>query len=312
MRILFFLLFSNILWSLGAQARPEILVPERVEISQREILKLGDIAILRGGSVDLLSALDKITLRQDARELLLSQELKSQEILNLLKNAMVDNEALKMANPIFKIPTQVHIEFSANPVSRDEVERKILNFLKVRCADCEYKISIQSTPITSHKGWEMDFSQFSPRGGFLLPVREGATGGTKWISGTIQVSRLTPVTTRMVLQGERLQAQDIRMEMSDVTFAKDVVLRLEDIQGQIAIRNLAVGSPIWSSELKREPAVQKGQIVKANLIEEGFELSVSMQAEDSGLVGDTIKVKNLDTKKNLSGLVIDKGMVKLQ
>lgn len=312
MRFIVSFLFFNVFWSLGAQARPEILVPEKVEISQREILALADVVVLRGGSAELLSVLGKVILRQDARDLLLSQTLKSQEILNQLKVEMANNDVLKNANPVFKIPTQVHVEFSSNPISRQEVERKILNFLKVRCAVCEFKISIQSTPIISHKGWELDFTQFSPRGGFLLPVRNTGNGDTKWISGTIQVSRLTPVTTRLVLQGERFLTQDIRMEMSDVTFAKDGVLRVEDIQGQIAIRNLAVGSPIWASELKREPATQKGQIVKAVVSEEGFELSIPMQAEDSGLIGDTIKVKNLDTKKILSGLVIDKGVVKLQ
>lgn len=102
------------------------------------------------------------------------------------------------------------------------------------------------------------------------------------------------------------------MSMTDVTFAKDGSLRMEDIQGQMAARSLPVGSTVWASDLKREPAAKKGQIVKALLGDDSFEISVNMMAEDSGFVGDLIKVKNLETQKVLSGLVTEKGVVKLQ
>lgn len=301
-----------ILASLQVFARPEISIPSSVEISQRELLRLGDIAVVTGGTEELVNALDAVVLREDCRELLLSQHMDSSEILMKMRTALNSQENLRRLNPQFKVPSKVKVTFASLPVSREEVERKVHNVLKARCNDCEYRISIQSTPRPASKLWDLDFTQLSAKGGFLLPLRDGDQRQIKWISGTIRVSKLTPVTTRLILQGERVQADDLRMSMTDVTFAKDGNLRMEDIQGQTAARSLPVGSTVWASDLRREPAAKKGQIVKAMLGDDSFEISVNMMAEDSGFVGDLIKVKNLETQKVLSGLVTEKGVVKLQ
>lgn len=306
------LLFLIIFGATSAFARPEISIPGSVEISQRELLRLSDVAEISGGNAELLSLVESIVLREDARELLLSQKIDSQEVLTKIRTALNSQEKLHKLNPSFKIPSQVKVSFSSTPVSRQEVERKILNTLRTRCGDCEYKVSIQSVPIPSQKQWELDFTQLSAKGGFLLPLKEGDQRQLKWISGTIRVSQLTPVTTRMILQGERVQAQDIHMIATDVTYSKDGVLRAVDVQGQLAARSLPIGSPVWSSDLKREPAAMKGQIVKAVIGDESFEISANMQAEDNGFVGDLIKVKSLENQKVLSGLVVEKGVVKLQ
>lgn len=301
-----------ILFSMQVFARPEISIPARVEISQRPLLRLGDIAEVRGGTEELVAVLDSVVLREDSRDLLLSQHLESGEILSAMRRALDAQSNLKRLNPQFRVPSRVEVTFAPVPVSREEVLRKIQNVLKARCQDCEYQVSIQSTPRPASRNWELDFTQLSVKGGFLLPLRDGDSGQIKWISGTIRVSRLTPVTTRMILQGERVQVDDLRMSLIDVTFAKDGNLRIEDIQGQAVSRSLPIGSPVWASDLKREPAAKRGQIVKALFGDESFEISVNMIAEDSGFVGDLIKVKNLETQKVLSGLVTDKGVVRLQ
>ncbi|KHD89687.1 MAG: flagellar basal body P-ring biosynthesis protein FlgA [Bdellovibrio sp. ArHS] len=307
-----FLSFVLLLVSSQSFARPEITIPASVEISQRELLRLSDIATVSGGTPELLSFIESVVIREDARELLLSQKLPSSEILTKVREAMKSQAGLRTLNPAYKIPSEVKVAFAATPISREEIQRKVLNHLQVRCNECEYKVSIQSTPAPAQKQWDLDFTQLTGKGGFLLPLRDGDQRQLKWISGTIRVSQLTPVASRLILQGERVQQEDVHMVMTDVTFAKDNALRLADIQGQLAARSLPVGTAIWSTDLKREPAAKKGQIVKALLGDEGFEISVNMQAEDNGFVGDLIKVKNLDNQKVLSGVVIEKGVVKLQ
>ncbi|UOE99922.1 flagellar basal body P-ring formation chaperone FlgA [Bdellovibrio reynosensis] len=309
MKKLFLFVF---LINLQVFARPEVTIPSSVEISQRQLMRLSDIAEVTNANPELLSFLESIVIREDARELLLSQKLESQEILKKVFAAMKSEPGLKKLNPSFKIPAEVHVAFSQTPISRQEIERKLLNNLRTRCSECEYKVTIQSTPVPSTKQWELDFSELTGKGGFLLPVRDGDLKQLKWISGTIRVSQLTPVANRLILQNERVQPGDVRMAMTDVTYSKDTVLRIEDIQGQLAVRSLPLGTPVWSSDLKREPAAKRGQIVKAILGDDSFEVSVNMQAEDNGFVGDLVKVKNLETQKVLSGIVIEKGVVKLQ
>ncbi|MDG0817014.1 flagellar basal body P-ring formation chaperone FlgA [Bdellovibrio svalbardensis] len=301
-----------LLISLQAVARPEVSIPATVEVSQRPALHLSDIAIVKDGSEELLEQLQGVVIRDDARELLLSQHFEANELLGKIRAAMQDNETLRKLNPSFKIPSNVKVTFAANPISKQEVERKIMNALKARCSECEYRLSIQSVPVPNNRQWELDFTQLTAKGGFLLPLRDSESRNPKWISGTIHVSRLTPVTTRMISQGERVKPEDLRMSMLDVTFAKDAGLRMEDIQGQLAARTLPVGSPVWTSDLRREPAAKKGQIVKALVGNQDFEITVNVECQDNGVIGDLVKVKNLDTQKVLSALVTDKGVVKLQ
>ncbi|KYG67156.1 flagellar biosynthesis protein FlgA [Bdellovibrio bacteriovorus] len=301
-----FLMIASTTW-----ARPEIEIPAQVEISQRPLLRLSDVARLTQGNANLLAFMDDVVLREDARDLVLASHMNAQEILTKVRSIMKNRDDVRLLNPSFKIPSQVKVSFSKEAISHEEVNRKILNHLNVTCPSCEYRVSVTKTPVPSQKEWDLDFSQMSTKGGFLLPLREGSDQ-IKWISGTIRVSQLTPVATRLILQGERVQSGDVRMVMTDVTYAKDSVVRAEDIQGQVAARSLAVGTPIWTSDLKREPAAKKGQIVKAMLGDETFEISVNMQAEDNGFIGDLIKVKNIETQKVMSGLVVEKGVVKLQ
>lgn len=300
------------LFSVQVFARPEILLPVEVEVSQRERLSLGDVAIVTEGSEKLIAALGKIILREDARELLLSQYLYSHEIMSKIRSAIGNDQDLRGLNPKIKIPTKIKVTFSTTPVSRQEVERKIQNVLKASCHECEYTISIQSTPVPHGTAWDLDFSQLASKGGFLLPLHDGSRNSIKWISGTIRVSQLTPVAKKMILQGERVQSEDLKLVLTDTTYAKDGVLRLEDISGQLAARSLTVGSPIWPSDLKKEPAAKKGQAVKAVLGDESFEITIVMQAEENGFIGDVIKIRNLENKKILSGVVTEKGVVKVQ
>ncbi|MNJ92747.1 flagellar basal body P-ring biosynthesis protein FlgA [compost metagenome] len=296
----------------AAFARPELVIPNEVEISQREMLRLGDIALVSDAAPELLAILDHIVIRKDARELLLSQHLKSSEVLAIVREQLKENSAFRKFNPALKIPSQVKVSFSSAPISKQEVERKVMNHLKARCQECEFKVNIQSTPFPSGKQWSVDYSQLAAKGGFLLPIQDGDARSIKWVSGNIRMSKLTPTATRMISQGERVQSTDMQLSLVDVTFAKDSSVEMKSLEGQLAARSIPVGSPIWISDLKREPAAARGQIVKALMGDESFEISLSMQAEENGFIGDTIKVKNTETKKLLSGVIVEKGVVKLQ
>ena len=307
-----FAFISLMIFGTAAFARPEITIPAKVEISQREKLTLADVADVSEGSEELLSLLDRIVIREDARDLLLSQKLKISEILSSVRAQTAGEPTWKSINPGLKIPSEIHVDFASTPISKQEIERKVTNVLRSRCNDCDYKVNIQSVPYPSGKTWSLDYSQMASKGGFLVPVRDGDQRNIKWITGNIRVAKLTPVANRLISQGERLQPSDLRMEMIDVSFAKDAGVKLDDVQGKIAARSIPVGTPVWASDLKREPAALRGQMIKAILGDEDFEITVSVQAEESGFVGDVIKVKNLDTQKLVSGVVLEKGLVKIQ
>ena len=302
-----------IMWTKDpAMARPEITIPNNVEISQRPKLRLGDIAVIRGANSELLSLLNNFVLREDSRGLLLSQHLESAEILKKIKDNLEITEFLRHSNPTFKIPTRIDIGFSQLLISKEEIERKIKNFLSVRCVDCEYRLNIQTIPEPGSREWEPEFEQMTAKGGLLLPLRDLENRPKKWISGQIHISKLTPTATRLIQQGERFTRDDLVMSPNDITFSKDNILRVEDLVGQIAVRTLSVGSIVGSADCRKEPAAQKGQIAKGLIGDESFEISVNVEIQESGFIGDIVKVKSIENNKYFSAQIVEKGVVKLQ
>jgi flagella basal body P-ring formation protein FlgA len=276
-----------------------------VEVSQRSVIHVGDVVQIEEPTEELLNILDGLVLPS-------AKTISATEISSVIKSEMESSGSLKRLNVTFRIPTELQIKKSSTPISKIEVERKVTNILKSRCVDCAYKVNVQSAPYPAGTAWDLDYSQINGKGSFLIPVRDGDARAMKWISGTVRVTKLTPVATRFIQLGERIQTGDLKMSLVDVTFAKDAPVRIQDIQGQQLTKSLQIGQPLWSSDIKREVATQRGQMVKATLGNGDFEITANLEAQDNAFIGDTIKVKNLETQKTLSALVTEKGVVKIQ
>ncbi len=292
-------------------ARPEIRIPLKVEISQRPKLTLGDIAEVKSSDEAVVRLLDKVILRSDARGLLLSQKLASKEIIMKLREAMAA-EGLRDFNPLFNVPSEVEVNFAKDVVSREEVTRRITNILQVRCSACDYQVQIQNLPQVQDHNWSLDTTSLVGKGSFLIPIINGKSDRIAFISGHSKVMQMIPTTTRLVLQGERLQPGDLRMAMVDITNSKDTALSVEALIGQMTSRSLSADAPVWSSDIRREPAAKKGQIVKATLGREEFEITTNLIADESGFIGDLIRLKNTENQKILSGVIVEKGVVQIQ
>jgi flagella basal body P-ring formation protein FlgA len=72
------------------------------------------------------------------------------------------------------------------------------------------------------------------------------------------------------------------------------------------------GRAVFPSDLKREPAAERGKAVKVIAGDELYEVSLSGVAEDTGHIGDLIKVRNIESKKVFTAVVVEKGVVKIQ
>ena len=293
-------------------ARPEVTINSQVEVSQKRALYLGDIADIRDANMELVNALEKVKVRDDARELLISQVLDSKEILAVFRKSLSEDSVISKFKPSLKVPSEVKIQFATTPISKEEVERKVLNRLYVQCAGCEFKVSVQSTPVPQSERWSINYDYNELKGGVLLPLTDGDNRSVKKISANIRISKLTPVAKRLVKIGERVSSEDFEYKFSDITFAKDSSLNIEDTTDLVAAKTIVAGSTVWAADFKRQAAAQRGQIVKAILGDENFEITTDMIAEESGYVGDTIRLKSVETKKLFSGVVTAKGVVRIQ
>lgn len=143
---------------------------------------------------------------------------------------------------------------------------------------------------------------------FLLLVDEKNFG----LTGDFRVFQNVPVPLRNLAAQEKMDKVSFDMQKRDVTFNSGIIAKLEDLEGRILSSPVAQGEPIPIRALKVETTIEKGQIIQAQFRGENFELSSNAVAEQSGSVGELIKIKNVDSQKILSGIVIGKGLVEVQ
>jgi flagella basal body P-ring formation protein FlgA len=217
-----------------------------------------------------------------------------------------------------KIPNQFRIKAKRNFLYQGEIMRKITEQALNACDGCTVEFESLNLPELKVKGeilkTQLETQPLKAAGSFLLPLIVETSQGknTFWVTGKIAFYKTAPVARRLLRANERINAGDFEMKKVNVSFAKDGIPAAESIQGKMAARMLTVGQAIFEADLKREPAATRGQIVKILVGNESFEVATSGTAEETGNIGDMIKVKSNDTKKLFSGVLIEKGVVRVQ
>ncbi|MBX2988557.1 MAG: flagellar basal body P-ring formation protein FlgA [Bdellovibrionaceae bacterium] len=294
-RILFFSLFIGSV----AGARTEVSFAPVTEVSDRSVLTWADLAVVKSGTDELLRELAQIpwTREADPRAVLRERRLMS--------------DVYSRLNVKFVLPAKMEVK-RVSGYNSAEFRRKLLNQLSVICGECRFEIRhLQDARVRLPSDWSMDESAVKAAGSLLVPV-SSASRETTWIAVQLKIQRPGLVLKRSALIGQKIGADDVESRDVDATFARETPVRLEDLSQAAVARTLNAGQTLYPSDLRKEEAVKRGQIVKLMMGTDDFEVSVSATAEENGRAGDFVKVKNTESGKVLSGLVTGVGQVRLQ
>lgn len=143
---------------------------------------------------------------------------------------------------------------------------------------------------------------------FLLIVDEKNFG----VTGEFRAFQNIPVVMRNFGPEEKIGAQDVEIQKRDVTFSPGFVSRIEDLVGRTLKFPVSQGTPVQIQHLKTENTIEKGQIIQAQYQGNNFILTSTAIAEQNGSVGDFVRIKNVDSQKTLSGIVLGRGLVEVQ
>jgi flagella basal body P-ring formation protein FlgA len=243
---------------------------------------------------------------------------RNNELIKILKNKVVENSDSFKNHWTYFIPDSVRIKAKKNTVSKIGVQNQIISAINSKCPNCKVIFKDLRLPQILEKNQytscELQTDALKISNSFVIPYvcYFGSQKKNFWVTGSIKVTAQGPVATRQLVPGERVSGKDLKLDEVDVTYARDGIARVEDLIGQSLNRYVSVNQPIFRSDVKKELAVTRGQIVKAIVGTENFEISSQAYAEEQGFVGDMIKVKNTETQRYLSGQIIEKGVVKIQ
>lgn len=224
-----------------------------------------------------------------------------------------NNELTKLK---FVIPNQVKVENRGYELAEDLVKNELLDSWKASCTDCQIEMKRLQLPILpadlKNKPWRIEISNQVPKGNFsqrLFVSAENGQESTFWISGQIAIRKLAPVLNRALQFGQRIEKGDYRWEWRDVTFATDGFPDEKSIEGQKMQLTANSGDILFYRMMAREKAVQRGEVVRVQVGEGQWQVSLEAVTEQDGYVGDTVNLRNRQTNRMISGVVVSRGEV---
>ncbi len=117
---------------------------------------------------------------------------------------------------------------------------------------------------------------------------------------------------RAIKKGAVIKDSDIYKTLMEVgRIPKGAVTKKENIVGRMAKRSMSVNRVFSERSLKSVPDVEKGQAVLIMFDDEKFSISTNGVAKESGLIGETIVVRNSASNKQLVGTIVGNNVVRI-
>lgn len=301
--------------SLAAEAAPQITVRASVEVGEVESITLGDLADFEGFSVAREQELKSVRLA-DAPQPGEQRVFTNHGLAQTFRSYVGSEEHGERV--FISIPNKVVIGRKTMKLNEVTVKQMIVEQLKAVCSTCEFKIERVALPIvsglTADSKWSVKVRNELPKGTFSYPLEVKQENGSQiyWVTGNISVLKKALVAKKNIAFGDAITEGDFASELRDITYLHDSIADASDLVGTVAARGISAEQVIGRSFLKREPAFKFGDVVKVVTGNESWQISIDGVAQQAAAVGETARVKIVSTKKLLSGVVVDKGVIEVR
>lgn len=285
-------------------SKTEAILASTIEVAKKNDYVWGDFVQLNKSNPALLKKLAELKFPMNLLSSGKSTRLERSQILKVIKTSEV-----KALGLLWQIPENIELQIT-NQASANEIERKITNQLKGQCESCDFEITIEKLPNLSANQWKINVTDVAIKSSVLVPL--DADGKNLWVSVRIKAFKEVPVATRLLQGQQKIQPGDLELKRKDITNTRDGFLSVEQMTGMSLARSVSVGTVVGASDVKREAAIKKGQMIKALIESADFEIYANATAEEAGFIGDTIKVRSTDNQKIMMGKIKDNNNVVIQ
>jgi len=132
-----------------------------------------------------------------------------------------------------------------------------------------------------------------------------------YIPTRVRLMQPVVVANRALSRGQRLEAQDLRIEHRDVgDLRRPAVRDPAQVLGYRVDRPIPPGRVVDAAMLSAPVLVERGRRVRLAVRTQGMDISMSGQAMEYGAPGDTVKVRNTSSRAIVEGVVTGAGTVR--
>lgn len=309
-------IFFTLHIALGEKINIEI--KDKVTLPEKQII-LGDIAYVSCNNPSLLERINNISLGNtpwpgNVRKI-------ERDILN----ARLMDEGINLAEVSYGSTASSIISVESITVTGEEIEKKAKEYLLSKLSRSDSEIIIEADrPIkdkllpANDENIRMEVSQIDAnkdRGNVQLIVRIFISD-KQYVK--VPVFFNVRVYEDIVTSNGKINGNDIltvknlairRMETTKLTGS--LFYHIEDLAGKRALRPILPNTPIIAEIVDNPPVVKKGDFVKIFIQTDSLHVVTKGVAKEDGCLGKVIRIKSIDSNKELYGTVEDSTSVKI-
>ena len=130
---------------------------------------------------------------------------------------------------------------------------------------------------------------------------------------SVVVMKEVPVTRNPIARYQLVQPDDLMLQTMDVAgLPANTVLTYEDIAGQRARRSIGPQRVLRKDQFEFPPVVKRGDRVVIVAESAGLRVTTIGEVQNTGRIGERVRVMNLDSNKTLHARVVDARTVRVQ
>ncbi len=144
----------------------------------------------------------------------------------------------------------------------------------------------------------------------LVAPADGPPIIERTVFGTVYEMAQIPVPKRLISAGETISAEDLEWQPVQLTrLTGNSLTDAEQLIGRVAKRPLKAGQILRQSDVAVSPVIRKNDLIRLVVKTGQMTLSVQGKALQDAALGQTVRVINVNSNRQLSGTVVDAGTV---
>lgn len=215
--------------------------------------------------------------------------------------------------------SQVRVTGEGVPLERQDVRAAVERALERIAPEAEVEIErVQiprgiQLPAGGHDLRVAESFDAPRQGPNRIPLEIDGPSGVRRVGVYVRLSIAGPlvVAAREVRRGQRVTADDVRLERREYPAGRELFHDTEQVVGLVARSTLRVGDPLRGTALGPNDAVVSGQMVEAVYNRRGVQLVLRTKARGGGGVGSIIPVTGQDGASILQARVVGHGRVRV-
>ena len=217
---------------------------------------------------------------------------------------------------------QLVIRRSSVPLQKDAIVARVAKRLRAMGIKGEMRVALDlrvqtlHLPVSATRDFAVRDLRYNEANGRITAKLVAPADGPTYrlrLTGRLQKLIKIPVLARRMRRGEIIRNGDVVLRTLDrAQLASGALSHRSDIVGQAARRSLRRGVPLRGSDLRAPVLVRRGALVTMEIRTATIRLTARGKAMENGSRGDTVRIRNIQSKRVVEGTVVGPDRVRIK